>query len=218
MIKALKKLYAEKPQTPKNPFAHNNQENRFSQQNESGMSVNRTGKRKFNDISEDIDSDEEEKYSQTSSQEDSVCDNYTNYLLWQLKSTQNEEAAFHLIKKWMLGFKKDGESSDSNSQWQKKKVTEKQMRMVADAVKKLLSDNLILKKGVNKLVENEAINAEKVKQFDTLAFEYNKLTVENLNLKKNVEMLKYQVRGSNDSNNYSSHHNNFNNHGGPGVF
>jgi hypothetical protein len=72
VIKALKKLYAEKSQVPKNQFAYNNQENRFSQANEPGMAMNRTGKRKLNDISEDNDSDEEEKYSQTSSQEDSV--------------------------------------------------------------------------------------------------------------------------------------------------
>jgi hypothetical protein len=72
VIKALKKLYAEKSQAPKNQFAYNNQENRFAPANEPGMAMNRTGKRKLNDISEDIDSDEEEKQSQTSSQEDLV--------------------------------------------------------------------------------------------------------------------------------------------------
>jgi hypothetical protein len=73
VIKALKKLYAEKSQAPKNQFNHNNQENRFAPANEPGMAMNRTGKRKLNDISEDNDSDEEEKQSQTlSPQEDLV--------------------------------------------------------------------------------------------------------------------------------------------------
>jgi hypothetical protein len=108
VIKALKRLYAEKTQAPKNPYFTNNQENRFSQANDSSMNMNRTGRRKYNEISNDTqmsnkadenDSDEEEKHSQTSSQEDLICDNYTTYLINQLKGTQNEEAAYNMIKK-----------------------------------------------------------------------------------------------------------------------
>lgn len=108
VIKALKRLYAEKSQAPKSPFFTNNQENRFSQNNDVRMNMNRNGRRKYNEISNDTqmtnkaddnDSDEEEKHSQTSSQEDLVCENYTNYLLAQLKCTQNEQDAHNMIKK-----------------------------------------------------------------------------------------------------------------------
>lgn len=125
----------------------------------------------------------------------------------------------------MIGYKKHDEQNEPQNQSLKRKVSEKQMKMVADAVKKLISDNMVLKKAVRKLVEKDEQNtkiieqnSEKVRQFDNLAQAYHTLNSENQKLKTTVDHLRYAARDKCDDISFRSQHNNFNNPGGPGVF
>lgn len=240
IIKAIQRLYKAKNTSTYNPFASNNQENRQDQMNCSfssqGNKYNQTmaddtgirRRRKFNEMSCDSpvshktvseDGDEEEKEPiQSAFNEEKLCDDYSNYLLSQLKTIPNDESAFMMIKKCMSAYKQHGvHSKPPSSEPAKRKITDKERKMIADAVKKLSQDNVCLKNAVRKLFEREEKNAEKLSQFDNLANAYQQLSQENAKLRNAVDILKYAARDKcQDVNLDYPSNNDFS--GGSGVF
>lgn len=239
-MKAVKRLYTNKTQTSTNPFTGNH-ENRFPQAHNMFNSVApksscddlRIGdvkrKRKFNDMMCDspvssksaaTDQDEEEEKHVSVYTEDRMCEEYSRQLLNQLKTIPSEEDAFHLIKNYMKTYKTRGGNGVENNQNmpQKKKYSDKDKKLVADAIKKLSTDNVTLKKAVRKFVEREEKTAEKVKQFDNLGQAYNKLATENQKLKEWIGILQFAAKEKCDDKLFSDFNpSNFNGNGGPGV-
>jgi len=171
-------------------------------------------------------SDEEEKQPQRQQEEDirEIRDNFSNILFGELKKIHNEEQAVGLIKEWLNAFKDKAGGLDEQERIRREhlKVSQKrdfgkERRMISDAIKKLMSDNVTLKKAVVKLWKNQEASEEKVKQFDQLALAFQKINKENRKLKEGIDILKYIAKDKcNDK--MLSNFNNFNNPGGPGIF
>lgn len=240
VIKAIKKLYNQKPQNNSNPFVSNNQENRFNQLNNvfnnnskfQGQLTSFTAlkrKRKFNEMSCDSpvsnktisnDSDEEEKEQIAINNDEKLCDDYSRYLLEHLKTIPSEENAFLMIKKCMLDYKNRCTSTSNNLSGAQKKsqISDKDKKMISDAIKTLVKDNVILKSAVRKLVEKDDKNAEKLNQFENLAQAYQRLNEENTKLRQTVDILSYAAREKCSDRMFDYHNGNHGSSGGPGIF
>lgn len=169
-------------------------------------------KRKFNEMACDspvsIDDDEEDKDGEASRTEDSRLDSYSADLLEGLKKVESEEHAFHMIKRCLKEMTPQPVSQESNPKLQEKK------KLIVDGIKKLISDNVLLKSAVRKLVEKEEKTAEKLSNFDSLLDAYSKVNNENAQLRKWVEILQYAVREKCTDKQLQSF---FNDQGGNGV-
>ena len=240
MMKAIEKMYGYKPKIWTNPFA--NQENKSSTSNHpfrSKFSPNKPidelkRRRKYNDMNWDSPtsnsgsnsmSDEEEKeipqndHLKTQQNDEKVCENYSFQLLHQLKNAPNEVSALEMIKGWMKEVQTQKSKRDENPPKSRRRC--EMEKKISDAIKKLASDNVILKKAIRALVERDEHNAEKVKQFDKLAQAYNQVSHENQQLKNSVEILKYAAREKCDEgmfHQFNPDSNNFDSPGGSGVF
>lgn len=202
-------------------------------------------KRKLNEMSWDSPvsvktvseyGEEEEKQPANNEKEEKLLNDYSTYLLGQLKTIPSEENAFTIIKKCMHDYKKHGTNLNSSMDWEgsnnshegrdnnpdtssnKTKVSEKHRILITDAIKKLSSDNVLLKSAVRKLVEKEDKNSHKIHQFDELAQDYIKLKDENDKLKTAVDVLRYAAR--NICSDKTFEYQGFNNgpHGGSGIY
>jgi predicted Zn-dependent protease len=237
IMKAIKKLFNNKNQVAHNPFM-SNQENRSAAINSSFSNSGRfliktqfsgvSRKRKFHEMSCDSpvsnktisnESDEEEKMPQCLQSEENLLNEYSRSLLHHLKSIPTEENAFSMIKECLQEYKKTPSQAVQAQPPapHKRKITEKDRKMVADAIKKLSQDNVILKSAVRKLVEKDEKNSEKIRQFDNLAEAYQKLSEENKKLRNYIDILKYAARDKCVDSFYSHGYDN-NSQGGSDVF
>lgn len=235
-MKAIKKLFSNKNQAAQSPFMAKQDNssafnNPFSNSGRLLIETELLGisrKRKFHEMSCDSpvsnktfsnESDEEEKMPQSIQNEDHMLNEYSRSLLHHLKSIPTEENAFLMIKECLHEFKKTTSQAAQPEPPapQKRKITEKERKMVADAIKKLSQDNVILKSAVRKLVEKDEKNSEKIRQFDNLAGAYQKLSEENMKLKNYIDILKYAARDKCVDSFYSQGYDS-NSQGGSGVF
>lgn len=106
-----------------------------------------------------------------------------------LKQQRTDEDCIKLINSCLDYYDmntKEYKPENSNA----KKMTEKEKRMVKDAIKKLTSDNSILKRAVLKYAERENANNDKMAQCEQIQHENAQLKEENQKLWKAVELLK----------------------------
>lgn len=220
-----------------NPFA--NQENKssnidFSPSSSKPVFVNLSVKRKrrfneisisSNDSSKDLShmSDEEEKSPTIDNPEEinRAIDGISYAIFEKLKVASTEEIAINLIKEGLGSFK-DAIASSASS-WKSSRSTkgkdfEKERKAISEAIKKLITDNVTLKKGINILVKKNEENCQKVSQFDNLVKEYQKLQSENQNLRKGIDFLKYQNSSEKCDEGMFNNFNHFGGAGGSGVF
>lgn len=211
----IKYLYNEREKSVYNPFSSSNSENR-DQNSFSGKQfgaifqisptsiIGESRKRKYNDMVCDSpqsdktsnNDDEEDKDSQgRAEKEDKLAENYSYSLLGGLKRVATDDAALKLIKNHIKGYKYELSQEGSDSGFgQKKKSSTKERKLFIDFVKKISSDNNILKKAVKKLNDKVHENVDKVKNYEQLENAYRKLQEENAILKKGLEMAKYRLQ------------------------
>ena len=131
-------------------------------------------------------SDEEEKQPAPAQEEDieQVMEEYSDILFKGLQGTSTEAGAKYMIKDCLKSLKdKVKTSSPVGKQMQKSsKDYHKERKVISDAIKKLMSENVTLKKGVKILVHKNEENIEKAKQFDNLAQAYNPVSYTHLTL------------------------------------
>lgn len=235
MMTAIRKILGNKTKPSSNPFA--NQENKHSNIKDTHKSKllfshqigSFGGKRRHSEISWDspvinnpsnIMSDEEEKEmpQPDPAWEESVCQDFSSQLMFQLKSVSTNEQAHEMIKSWLHTYRHLNNPNAEVLEPQKKKIGEKEKKLISEAIKKLVSDNSILKKAVRKLVTTEEQNQEKARRFDDLAQAYDKLAEENLKLKNSVQILQYVAREKCDEGMFKGNNNDFDNSGGSDVY
>jgi hypothetical protein len=224
IIKAIKTIYEEKQAAVYNPFSRGSNENNSQSSVDSNNMVTGTSswprRRKINEMSCDspqsdkvqANDDEEDKDPQQSAKDDKAADGYCTYLINSLKRVQNENDASAIIKNALKAFKQ--ETSNENSSLgsnTKSKISAKEKRMFADFVRKLSSDNDILKKGLQIMTKKEQQNLAKISRFDDLAEAYNKQTQEIERLKRENAILKYNSSKNKCIDN--SYYNGFGNNG-----
>lgn len=189
-------------------------------------------KRRFNEISnysnessKDLSqmSDEEEKSPTVDNTEviNQAIDGYSYGLFEKLRTASTEETAVNLIKEGLGSFKEVIASSTSTKRspkQAKKRDFDKERKAISDAIKKLMSDNVTLKKGFQTLLRKNEENEQKVRQFDNLAREYQKIQSENQNLRRGIEILKYQNSSEKCDEGMFNNFNNFGGAGGSDVF
>eukprot|EP00344_Euplotes_crassus_P001595 CAMPEP_0196994376 /NCGR_PEP_ID=MMETSP1380-20130617/676_1 /TAXON_ID=5936 /ORGANISM="Euplotes crassus, Strain CT5" /LENGTH=225 /DNA_ID=CAMNT_0042409725 /DNA_START=205 /DNA_END=879 /DNA_ORIENTATION=+ len=208
-----------------NPFS--NQENKSSNIDFSPSSIKR--KRRFNEISNSSNesskdlshmSDEEEKSPTIDNPEEvnRAIDGISYALFDKLKSASTEETALNLIKEGLGSFKEVVASSRKSPRSSKGKDFEKERKAISEAIKKLITDNVTLKKGINILVKKNEENCQKVSQFDNLVKEYQKLQAENQDLRRGVDILKYKNSSEKCDEGMFNNFNHFGGAGGSGVF
>ena len=226
-MKAIKAIYDEKANASTqaqryNPFnrgsndrANQHMSDASSQSASSGFSR----KRKFNEMSCDSPQSDRTQSNDEEEDKDSVeekkAENCTDHLIGVLNRVQSEDDARAIIKNSLISYKRECSTANSNS---KSKISDKEKHIFKDFVKKLNSDNSILKKGILKLVEKEQQNALKIQNFDKLAQCYNDLKVENERLRSQNQIVK--LKNSADKCNISTYGSSFDNNGpgSGGVF
>ena len=174
-----------------------NFEDSRAQDSKSSMSIANSPVSQKNEMNED----EEEKEMNSNDNNDllTIC---SEKLLNELKLAQSEDYAIGRIQEWMKEYTlKNNAQINSQASISKHKYTVKEKRIVSDAIKKLLSDNVMLKSAIRKLVDKNEKNRAKVEKYDELEQEYMRLWQENEKLHNSIDILKYAVKDTSNKNN-----------------
>ncbi|CAI2372226.1 unnamed protein product [Moneuplotes crassus] len=214
-----------------NPF-HKNQEHSSNFDPSGNFEVKR--KRRFNEISVDStfasqapsqvgNIGQKIPFTENSKKIEQIIEDFSSGLLFKLKSSWDEENALSLIKNSLSNFA-DQINTSTSSSFHKAKSTEgkdfeEKRKIISDTIKKLMKDNVALKKGIRILCKMNEENDHKTSQFDNLAREYQRLKEENQKLERGLNFYKYAnggPQGCNDG--VFSNSNNYGNNGGSGAY